>query len=323
MKIPFRQGIVKHGIDSAGNQTFLQKSNSGTTIDLIASAVEPVEIAFAHDNSDYLFTEFNVVAFAWNGPFSSGTDFWLFWDISLLDARRTFGYTTLEPFFGPTAPMGIEGQHWFDTSTTVHKVFINGIFKDVIRVFAAKYEQGSILKPFDVGTQVGLDVTSFPGPILFDEENNAIRKFGPRRRTEYITGETPIATFASNQAISLQFESTFTVAEAVGNIPEFHLISYNNQNKIELASSTNTNRVVGLTREDLFDTEIRSFITRGFVSSSNFSFTEDAGTPVFCDETGQVTTTVTQINTIKCVGHVVNASTIFLDIQPLIILQDT
>ncbi|KKN22054.1 hypothetical protein LCGC14_0919160 [marine sediment metagenome] len=324
MKIPFRQGIVRHRVDSAGNPGFLQKSNSGTTVDLIASVVEPTVVAFAHGNSDYLFEEFASVTPAWLGPFSAGTDFWLFWDLSLTNnATRTFGHTTLAPVFGPTAPTGLEGQHWFDTNVNVMKVFTNGIFKEVVRLFAAKYEQGAILKPFEVGSQVNIDQTTFAGTILFDDEDNVIRKFGPRRRTEFITSESQIATFSSNQAVNLTFGEAAFVAEAVGAIPEFHLVAYNDQNKIELASSADNKRVVGLVVEDLADEESGTFVFEGFLSSLNFSFAEDPGTLLFCSVSGQVTTSVPQTGFIKRIGHVVNATTIFLEIQPQIELQDS
>ena len=54
MKIPFRQGIVRHQTDTQGSQQFLLEQTS--TIDLIAEN-DPTIIAFAHKSKDYIVTE--------------------------------------------------------------------------------------------------------------------------------------------------------------------------------------------------------------------------------------------------------------------------
>lgn len=90
MRVNFRQGIVSH---QAGG--FLTLNPSGH-IDLVADN-RPVTITIAHRNTNYTHIENNSVTDAWLGPFSSGTNYWIYWDFDLLTFARTFGKTTLEP----------------------------------------------------------------------------------------------------------------------------------------------------------------------------------------------------------------------------------
>lgn len=90
MRINFRQGIVSH--QTGG---FLSINGSGH-VDLLANT-KPTRVAIAHTYTNYLHTENNTVANAWLGPFSAGTDYWLYWQFNPLTFERTFGITTLEP----------------------------------------------------------------------------------------------------------------------------------------------------------------------------------------------------------------------------------
>ena len=173
MRIPFRHGIVRYQTDNARsnpNPTFLQPEDNGSSISLTV-APDPTIITIAHGDSDYMFEERKSVIRAWKG-FKSGTDYWLYWDISLRDGSRTFGSTTLQPIVAPNPPANaLDDQHWFDTKNNVMKVYTKGAFVERLRVFAAKYSAGTVLEPYDLGTQVSNRTTVHAGTILFDDSN--------------------------------------------------------------------------------------------------------------------------------------------------------
>jgi len=90
VKINFRQGIVSY--QSGG---FLSINGSGN-VDLLATN-RPVTVTIAQSDTNYIFVENSSVTDAWVGPFSSSTNYWLYWEFSLFDFTRTFNTTTLEP----------------------------------------------------------------------------------------------------------------------------------------------------------------------------------------------------------------------------------
>jgi len=94
MRLSFRQGVVSYQ-SSSGVQDFLDVNVSGN-IDLQANN-RPVTVTLAHKDKDYTYTEDFTVTDAWTGPFTSGLNYWLYWDFNLLTFERTFGYTLLEP----------------------------------------------------------------------------------------------------------------------------------------------------------------------------------------------------------------------------------
>ena len=138
MLVGFRQGLVR------APANFLQ--HNGNSVSLVVPSTDTVVLAVADGDSDYLISEKSTITNAWVGPFSSTTDYYLYWDIHLTTGARTFGYTTIEPHDGPTAPPNpVNGHHWFDTSTKQMKVYnsTNHRWSRVIRCFAAHLAQGS------------------------------------------------------------------------------------------------------------------------------------------------------------------------------------
>lgn len=101
MRVPFRQGIIKH---STGG--FLSYETFNRTWTLRVND-RPTTITLAHRGVNYLFEENNQITSAWEGPtggFNIGTKYWLYWDFSLYDFARTFGYTDLEPIIQASEP---------------------------------------------------------------------------------------------------------------------------------------------------------------------------------------------------------------------------
>lgn len=322
MRLPFRQGLVRYQTDLASNPTFLAPSNGGTSIDLVVSP-DPTIMTFAHRAADYLFEENATVNNAWQGPFVSGTTYWLYFDLDIITSKRTFGHTTLEPTFGPNAPSPAPNLHWFDTKETVMKVW-NGItWQETIRVFAGKYKNGSILIANPYGSQVGLTQVTHSGFVLFDDEERPVRKFNRGRRSEFLTTESVLASHFSTGAINFAFETALNFVEAVEPIPQYHLVTSKGINQIGVASYTNSNvPIIGMVREDVTTGQFVSYIPRGIVTNESWNWSANPGTPLFCGATGEVTLSVPQTGSIQEVGYVMSSTTIFLNIQQMIVLEN-
>jgi hypothetical protein len=320
MKLPFRQGIVRYQTDSATNPIFLQKSNGGTNVDLYCSP-DPTIVTFAHGITDYLFEECKTVPQAW-GPFTSGTDYWLFWDIDILTGTRTFGSTKLAPIYSTNPPsQPVNDQHWFDTTNTKIMVW-TGKWIEKIRVFACKYDRGAVIVPYPAGTQSGILQTVYAGYLVFDVDEKPIKQWKRDQTGAFITTESKLITHSSKMS-TIILEAAQVVAEADENIPNWSLICYTSQDKVGLASYIDQiHPVAGLVYEDLYDTELGSFYTSGHITNNNWNWSHAPSTPLFCGLYGQLTTDVPQLGSIQRVGMIVSPDTIYLDIGIQIILDE-
>jgi hypothetical protein len=159
MKIDFRQGIVTYPV-SSNNQVFLSKVGSYVNLQ---TANGRTDVAFAFGSENYILSETTDVNNAW-GPLLPNTNYWLYWDIDLLSAARTFGFTLLAPIVSSIQPSGINNQHWFNLTDNKMYVYQSGQWRAVLRVFAALVNNsiftnlgsGLIGRPF-AGSQVGLN----------------------------------------------------------------------------------------------------------------------------------------------------------------------
>lgn len=317
-RIEFRQGIVRHQTDTLGNPTFLAPISGGSQVSLIVSP-DPTIINIAHNTTDYLFQESVTVNAAWQGPFVSGTDYWLYWDIDLLTGERTFGHTIHQPVVSSAPPPNPPTDlHWFNLANTTMNVFNGASYVEKLRVFAAKYENGAVLVPYPIGSQVGINMPVDSGFLLFDDELKPIKKFDKFNRGKFITTETKIASQLAKLA-NFRLEAQFIVAKAIEPIPAFSPVTYKGPREIGLAKTTNPDfPAVGLASEDLFSGEVRGFITQGYITNDSWNWTEQAGTPIFYNSLGQLTTDVPQTFSIQQVAVVVDPKVIFVDIGPLI-----
>lgn len=319
MRVPFRQGLVRYQTDIANNPTFL--APSGSTVNLVVSP-DPTIINFAHREANYLFEEKISITGAWQGPFSAGNDYWLYFDIDLLTGLRSFGHTTLEPVYSQTAPASVTGQHWFDLKENLMKFFNGTAWQECIRVFAAKYDEGTVMVPYPIGSQVGLLQVSYPGFIMFDDEENPVRKFRRGRRSEFLTTESVLATHLSTGAINFAFETALHIVQAVEPIPEYYLITSKGIDQVGVASHLNqTSPIIGMVREDVSTGQFITYVPRGVVTHEEWNWNVSPGTPLFCGATGQVTLSVPQSGTIQQIGYVLTKKTIFLDTGHMIVLE--
>jgi hypothetical protein len=320
-RFTFRHGIARRQEDGLGNPTFLQKTSAGAYIDLIVSP-DPTIFLIAHYDTDYLLIENNTVPHAW-GPFTAGVDYWLYWDVDFETGALTRGYTLREPIDQPRAPTSpLPDQHWFDTQNKVMKVWSGNRWVDYLRVFACKYQQGSIIVHSGIGSQVGMNnVPTNAGAILFDPEDKPVQKFKKDRRGQFITTETPLFSQFIRLA-NFRIEASIFHAKADENIPAHFAVAYTDYNKIKLARNDVPQfPAVGIAAEDMERDEVRAFIASGFVQDdvlwnwSNYS----AGTPLFVGLTGELTPNPPQQWSIQRVGIVVDPKTVYVDVKQIIL----
>lgn len=318
MKIAFRQGIIRYQSEPNGLPTFLKKSGGGSSLDLIVSP-DPTIVTMAYRSANYLHEESATVLKAWSG-LQSGVSYWLYIDIDMVTAQRTFGYTLYEPSYGTKPPTGVpEDYHWFDVVSHTMKVW-NGIsWSERIRVFLAQYEAGSIIKASGFGSQVNINTSNDAGFILFDSDGYPVRKNHNRKTFEFVTTSS-IFTSVTAKSINLTLDAICTTVRALEPIPAFSLVartvSETGQSGIKVADSKiGPNHSIGLVQEDFFANEVGIITQSGYIHNEQWSFSETPGTILFLGLNGQLTSNPPQTGFIQIVGEVVSVNSIKLDLQ--------
>ena len=289
MKIPFRQGIVQYQTDSANTQQFLQRS--GTAVSLAVSPT-PTIVAFAHLDTDYLYTEGLSVPNAWAGPFVPGTDYWLYWDINMLTGVRTFGSTTIAPIVSAKMPApALVGQHWFDTIRHTMNVWNGSYWNVVVRVFAAKYTAAASFDPVSTtakgftGSQVGDNSTSRPGALVFDVMGKPLKT----STGTFYTTETGVAV--SGLASAVKMASVILDAEAQEPIPAYSAVYFSDFDKINLCKPYTADTLpYGIVEVDMVQGTITNVITSGIVINNRWNWSK-VNAPVYIGTDGSLVTT--------------------------------
>lgn len=314
MLIQFRQGIVQAG------QVPLFISGTAPNINLVASFSLPVIITFAQGDDNYLFQETNNVTPAWTGVPASA---YLYWDIDLKTGIRTFGYTTLAPFVGPSPPPSpSNGQMWYDTINFIQNVFNFGAWNPKLRVFAATVS-GGVPVAHAVGTQIGNITPNRAGYILYDEDNNPIKKFQTFNLGQFIHTESPLASqFSKIQ--NYRLETTIDTATAAGNIAQWQAVRYVAPDTIGIATSNTVippfglgTPAIGIAPQAMPNGTVQSFLQEGYITDPTFNFSP-VGANVFINGSGFLTTTPPNVGTLQVMGYVVDTQTLFISPQPAI-----
>lgn len=318
MKIPFRQGIVRYQKDNTGNQTFLQRAAIGNAINLMANT-DPLLVTIAQRNNNYLIEERVTVPNAWTN-FTAGTDYWLYIDIDMVTGERTFGSTLREPTYGPIAPTNpLIDQHWFDTNSMVMcmKVHNGTAFVEKLRVFVAKYQQGSTIIPQAIGSQIARNTVSEAGAILFDADGQPIRKMFSRTQNEFFTTAS-IFTSNTSKSVNVTLDALCTTVDAAEPIPAYSLVAHGKTpGEIVLADSTqHTRPAAGIVQEDFYNGEAGIYSSQGYIYNEQWNWTEAPGTPIFLGPNGTIVTTPSQYHTTQQVGVVIQPQMIHLNISP-------
>lgn len=320
MIITFRQGIIS----SQTTPEFLTYINNEVNINATS---DPTIITFASENNDYLFTESENIIGAWRN-IPQNVDSWLYWDIDTFSGVRTFGITTTNPFqynngYGrnlPTSPP--QDQHFFDMSVNKMKVYSGTRWIEKIRLFAAKILNGSVLQILPKGTQIGLNQTRTAGHLLFDSQGNAIKSADRLGRGNFITTETYLNS-QEDKNNSYKLESLQNLGKALEPIPKFYCISWKGPQQIGVATSTDIeNKCIGIASRDIALNETSVFITDGFITNyNNWNFFEPPGTSIWVGMRGEITTEIPKNWSMQEIGHVVSSDTVFIDIQPQILID--
>lgn len=337
MIINFRQGIVQQAQTGSGQPAFL--ALVGTGVNLIASSSNPTIITLAQGQSDYLFQEASNITNAWAGPFTPSTNAWLYWDINLLTGVRTFGSTAYMPVESANPPThsttnGLSyislqaDQHWFDTTNFLMKVWNGAVWNVTIRVFAGSVRGGTLIQN-STGTQVGLtNVQVNAGYLLYDENNNPIKKYQPFNLGEFITTTSPLASQFSRLQ-NYRLESAIQTSTASSTIAQYKAICYTSANQIGPASCNFVNPAkpaIGVVTQSVYAGEITAFVTAGYIvdplGKFNTNYTYVVGGYVFVDANGFLSPApCPTTGSAQRVGIVVDPNTIYVDIQPQVIYQ--
>lgn len=328
MKIAFRQGIIRYQRDPNGLATFLKKnSGSGSgSIDLV-TANDPFIVTFAYRTANYLHEESTTIPRAWSG-FESNVDYWLFIDIDMLTAQRTFGHTSILPLSGPVAPYEPQvDQHWFDVVATIMKVWNGVSWTERTRVFVAKYAAGSIIQAETFGSQVGINTVNDAGFILFDADGYPVRQNHKRKSFEYLTTASIFNTVTA-KAINVSLDAICTSVRASEPIPAFSLVAYDakadNEAVIKPADcSVRGEYAVGIVQEDFWADETGIITQHGYIHNEQWNFTDAPGSLLFLGKDGNITVDPAQTGFIQRIGEVVSSQCIRLDIQPAVRYVDS
>ena len=318
MEILFRHGIVRHQIDIAGTANFVRKSgNGGDFIDLICDN-GPVIFSIAHASNNYLVEISKTVPNAWGPLTATGQTQYLYWDISLLDAKLTYGFTTVAPYTGPTAPPNpIIDQHWFDKTTNLMKVWSGVKWLVKLRLFAATYDNNAILIPRTRGTHVGLATPCSAGSILFGKNNYPLHDSDGT----FVTSESNLVV-GHTSGETVRFDAAQLYAEALENIPKFSLVSYTSPRKVILSSYLREDLMInGIMVEDYFIGEVGNVISHGLVRNEQWSFTNsEINMPLFSGQHGEVTLVPPPVGVSQQIGYVYDNDTIYIQIQMPVIM---
>ena len=287
MLVGFRQGLVR------APANFLMKN--GTAVSLQVPPSDTVIVTIADGNSNYLISEKHTIVNAWTGPYASNTNYWLYWDIHLVTGKRTFGHTLMEPLKGPTPPANAkDGQHWFDTTSNQMKVYIHAVkrWQRVIRVFAAKLAQGGVFvsmsrqSPSFVGTQVGLNIPTSSGALIYDNLGGVLKK---KDGTYFTTEDYALTGIAYSSQV--KYASVQIRAEADAYMPPLTLVRFTDFNVVRPASNHVVDKVTyGIIETKANVGDIVNVTMDGVIRSAMWDWTSAGiNAPIFVDGYGALT----------------------------------
>lgn len=282
MILNFRQGVVSGDKTVTGDPDFIQFTGSDYRL---STDNEPLVVALAHGTTNYLHTETSNVT-GWN---IVSEDTWLYIEIDLITAQRTFGSTNVEPVYGPTAPLApADNLHWFNTTDNTMYFWNNATTQwfEVIRVMVAKVDATNTITYYPFGTQVAISsVTPIynTGRIFYDVTGEALY----RPNQSFLTTEDQMMV-SGTVAQSIRLESNAVVAKAAYPIPAFHVVKYSNFETVELANYEDTGTtVLAMATTEANTGEIIQVTVQGVITNPAWDF-QTVGVPLWVDLTGDL-----------------------------------
>jgi len=316
MLLSFRQGLVQ----IQTSPLFLSKVGNYVRLNCDTT---PFIATFAHGSSNYLLIESETLASAWSGPFLNTNNYYLYIDIDITSGVRTFGYTTIAPTYGATAPGSpAADHHFFDIREKVMKVRTNNRWIDKIRLFVGYLQSGSIVNAYSVGTTVGLNQTNTSGQILFDDAGFPLKRSDRFGKGAFLTTESNIS-YQGNLQQTAKPEATVTLTKAVETIPANYCVCYKDFNKIGLASSTDiTHPCVGVAVSTFVSGEVAQFVKYGKISNPDlWNWTQAPLSPIFVGKNGEITASIPQEYSFQKIGYIVDSTSVFIDISDQMIIS--
>lgn len=287
MRIPFRQGLIK-----VNQSSFLNVKS--TFVDLVVGD-SPLLLTLSAGSKDYLWAESTTVVNAW-GPFTTGQDCWLYWDIDARTAVRTFGVTTSAPVSSSVLPSSpVLNQHWYDSTSKQMKVWVGSSWQAKNRVFACKLANGSVPvslstnAPSFTGTQVGDSSQVFAGHIVYDASNLPIKD----NSGKFLTTEDRLRTKISSTA-DVKLASILLEARAGQNLAKYTIVRFSDFGQIIAATSTASSGPgqFGIIESDVIVDNLINVVTGGVITNLDWDWTSvGVNTPLFCDDNGVLTAT--------------------------------
>jgi hypothetical protein len=317
MQVLFRQGLIGY----QPLPKYFQLHNSSVSLN---ADIKPIQIAFAHDVANYLFVEKVSIVDAWQG-LNLMDSFWLYWDIDLITANRTFGFTQLPPGFGPNFPTSPEiDQHFFNQTKSKMYFFNGDTWIECIRVFAGSLIAGA-LTIMPQGTQVNINTPIDIGAILHDVYGKPVRKLVADGFV-FLTTTDVVQPFNTNlDTLSMAQLDLSGVCDRY--IPKLYCVKSTGRtsqgdNMIEAASYFDIdNAAFAVTSENMNPGEVKQLITQGFVQDMSFNWSFPPQTGLFVGGAGEITPHTNTEYSIQKIGHIVNANTIYINIGRHIILS--
>ena len=317
MELLFRHGLVRYQTDNSGIPTFIRKNGANPQfIDLVCDN-SPIIFTVAHGQANYLVEIKKSKPNAWGPIPANGQTQYLYWDVSLLDARITFGYTSLPLIISNTSPISpIVNQHWFDKNSNQMKVWNGRKWSIKLRVFAGTYDHNVLLLPRSKGTQVGLNTRNNAGQIVMSSGGHPLFD---TNGTFITTESTLLVGYTSSDTVKL--EATLSRGEAIENIPAFNAVTFDSPGKIKVAlPTTSALRIAGIIISALDTGEVGNIISSGPVVNDQWSFSDsDMNKAVYVNTFGEISLTQSP-NRIGEIGYVYDTNAIFIDIkhQPIV-----
>jgi hypothetical protein len=309
MRIPHTQGIIKTQHDESNRPSFLRLN--GQYVSFVADSASTL-MAFADGNVNYLVEEKITVPNAW-GPIQSGVRQYLYWNVDRVTGLVTRGMCANDVVIGSVAPNGaVDGDHWFDLSTNKMKVYRNGFWRIVYRVFAGMVSDTGQLTVQTPGCQVGVGGTVNGGYILLDMDMRPIRASDGRLVTTDDNLRVNIGSYSD--PISLEGATVAMSADEV--MPAYTFVSMSRFGAVSAASHLLGKYAIGFIDVPVVVGDAVTVRSGGYVKNEAWNFPEVmAGKPIYLGENGAIVYDRPAEPTCQILGWVVDATTICVSLK--------
>lgn len=186
-----------------------------------------------------------------------------------------FGDLTLDiDYYG--TPLLTEGRHWYNTENHRHYVWTGDSWREVLRVFAARFKAPALYLPQSIehskftGTQIGDTASVRAGRVLFDEAANPLR----RDNGTFFTTEDQF--FANSSRVDgIRLEANVARAQFIeSSASAYTIVAWTADGQIRRADYSDIGKtVIGVLTEDLLLNEVGGVTIQGVVTNPNWNWT--------------------------------------------------